>query len=40
MGRTSLNKETKFIVRGFRDSLIVLLAAGASLASMYAFYHI
>lgn len=40
MKKTSIANEAKFIVRGFRDSIIVLLAAGASLASIYAFYNI
>jgi hypothetical protein len=40
MKKKSINDEAKFIVRGIRDSIIVLLAAGASLASLYAFYNI
>ncbi|MGV3507695.1 MAG: hypothetical protein ACO1N7_00295 [Sphingobacteriaceae bacterium] len=34
-----INEEARFIIRGFKDSLVVLLAAGASMASMYFFYH-
>ena len=33
------NDEVQFIVRGLKDSLIVLLAAGASLATLYTFVY-
>ncbi|MFD2163936.1 hypothetical protein ACFSJU_16120 [Paradesertivirga mongoliensis] len=33
------NQEVQFILTGLKDSLIVLLAAGACLASMYTFIY-
>jgi hypothetical protein len=39
MKNSTINEEAKFIIRGAKDSLIVLLAAAASLASLYSFFH-
>jgi hypothetical protein len=33
------NEEFRYFIQGVKDSLVVILAAGASLASLYAFYN-
>jgi hypothetical protein len=39
MKNSQVNEEVRFIVKGLKDSLIVLLAAGASMATLYSFFH-
>jgi|GEM_PF-1213966 len=35
-----VREEARFIIRGIIDSMIVLLAASASMGSLYFFYHL